>query len=892
MKHINVIGYTLAASLILAACSEDITGGNNAKRAIAFEATTSANIVSNTAKASVPKALEMKADDGKTYYINVSVSKNNEGSENNFPSIMRGSVNTATQVNTGFSVTAFKHASANAIATPNFFYNKKTTYSSSKHSPGTYYWPTDGDVLTFLAHYPQASSASGLTLSDESTSGPQTITYVAPAIANQPDLLVAKLEKKKFGETGVGDDGSTTFNFEHALAAVKFVAGSIPAGKITSITLNNIKDTGTYTYEIDGTSTVGNWSVNSHQTTFTLSPSDMEGSGIVSSTSGDISSSDKLLMLPPQEFTSDDSKIVIEYEDNKGGEHTMTASLKGTQWDAGNTITYTIGTSGITSFTAVYPSGTNAWKNGSTYEQGPVSEYTSTESFGMFVVNKSRTIVYSNVKMKSGGGSSATLTVEDGIDNFYFSKDYKYFLYYPYQEDNDLKTIVNKDIATTYNTYYKQGATIDADRYATADKFLENVSGNWEVSTTQTDESKWRDQDLQTAEISLTTNTSTKITTGSATMKHRMGLAIINLAKNQKTGVVAKRFYVDATYYWNTMATATMTVQPSGTFSSASGNTLPLGTSNTRYCILSTTQSTSFTTTSTYTVSAFSASLSSGGADSGNNWTWSGTGTDNTVTSIEPAAPSTTYYAWEKYTIAIGDVLYSDGSLSKCTNSALTSVEYKNRKAIALVFSTTTSTADKAKWKHGYAWALKNSSTVTTWSSTSTLINTATSRNEIISDKDGYTKSQNIKTYATNNGGFNATTYPAVYYALNYSETCPSSSSGWYLQSCGQMYDISVNLGGLTTSYDPSRTDRLFWANPNGINTVSGFNTRLQILIDAGRSNVTLITINSTNAGFYTSSEGSATTAWEQYYVSYTDIYPYNKTNTGLTWYIRPVLAF
>ena len=74
------------------------------------------------------------------------------------------------------------------------------------------------------------------------------------------------------------------------------------------------------------------------------------------------------------------------------------------------------------------------------------------------------------------------------------------------------------------------------------------------------------------------------------------------------------------------------------------------------------------------------------------------------------------------------------------------------------------------------------------------------------------------------------------------------------------------------------------------------FKEKLDILINAGRTNVTTFvapTNNSTdNVGFFTSSESAANVVYEQYYVGYTDIYPFNKQSTAHHWMIRPVLAF
>ena len=380
-------------------------------------------------------------------------------------------------------------------------------------------------------------------------------------------------------------------------------------------------------------------------------------------------------------------------------------------------------------------------------------------------------------------------------------------------------------------------------------------------------------------------------------MEHKMGLAVINLAKNLKN-VATKRYFVDASYYWDSYNNTSLNqteVKPSGTFTSTSK---PYGDSDIRYFVLDVNNNCTLTTSSSITVQPFNTSLSSGNADFGNNWTWTGMGTGNTVTNIDPTI-STTYYSWAKHTVAIGQVLYSDGALSALDDATLKSSEYSGRRAIGLVFSITTSSTDQGhNWTHGYAWALQNSAVITKWqnNTTGTLVNSAVSGSSIGSDKDGYTRTQAFKTYANNNlGGLSTSNYAAVYYALNYSEPYPPNSSGWYLQSCGQQFDISVNLGGLSSTPDTSG-DAWRWNSPAGTNTMGKFKEKLDILINAGRTNVTTLvapTNKSTdNVGFYTSSESAANVVYEQYYVGYTDIYPFNKQSTAHHWMIRPVLAF
>ena len=141
--------------------------------------------------------------------------------------------------------------------------------------------------------------------------------------------------------------------------------------------------------------------------------------------------------------------------------------------------------------------------------------------------------------------------------------------------------------------------------------------------------------------------------------------------------------------------------------------------------------------------------------------------------------------------VNVGDYLFSDGTWGSLVGNDLGSAT-----PIAVIFSKTTSTTDSTNgWTHGYAMALKDASTSAAWGSAATrltgfYINTAA---EMIADKDGYTHTQYV----------NSSIYPAPYAAATtYQSTvsAPSSTSGWYLPSIGQWFDICVNLGKMSAT--------------------------------------------------------------------------------------------
>ncbi len=168
-----------------------------------------------------------------------------------------------------------------------------------------------------------------------------------------------------------------------------------------------------------------------------------------------------------------------------------------------------------------------------------------------------------------------------------------------------------------------------------------------------------------------------------------------------------------------------------------------------------------------------------------------------------------------------GEFLFSDGSWG-------TLAANPTKTPIAIVFSNNPSTIDKdAGYTHGYAMALKDASTGTKWGNYGNdligLTNVDTT-SALIADKDGRTESNVI----------NSTTYPAAYAATtSYKSTvsAPSGTSGWYLPSIGQWFDICVNLGGMSSSagnnnyYDGG--SYLYW-NGQSSNCATNINNKLQ----------------------------------------------------------------
>ena len=182
----------------------------------------------------------------------------------------------------------------------------------------------------------------------------------------------------------------------------------------------------------------------------------------------------------------------------------------------------------------------------------------------------------------------------------------------------------------------------------------------------------------------------------------------------------------------------------------------------------------------------------------------------------------------------IGEYYFSDGSWGTLADHGTADVH-----PIGVIFSNQTSDIDKKHgWTHGYAMALTNATTnystnTCFWSSAENSEDGITYHDDVINqdytykdyssgiyttfNKDGYSETHVILN--SGKSGYSASTYPAIYYALNYATNgyyeAPSktTNSGWYLPSIGQWYDIFANLGGITSAPTNSYQGYCYWYN-------------------------------------------------------------------------------
>ncbi len=153
------------------------------------------------------------------------------------------------------------------------------------------------------------------------------------------------------------------------------------------------------------------------------------------------------------------------------------------------------------------------------------------------------------------------------------------------------------------------------------------------------------------------------------------------------------------------------------------------------------------------------------------------------VTEWDETAPAVSATAQQQHTDPrVGDLYYRDGTWGPREL-------YPNKTAIGVVFSTSTTAADRARgYRRGYVVALKNAG-----SAAFATGDAATQQNtdrlepnapEASKDMDGLTHC------------LTAGNLPAIQAAMDYSgATAPATSSGWYLPSAGQLMTLYYNAG-------------------------------------------------------------------------------------------------
>lgn len=351
----KLMGLSLIALAAFSACSDEVENGSqrpgNGDHCLSFAVsmggtnawkptggTRAASGLGESTYELEPVEMEGKVN-GKTVYLTAEVTDGFPG--DNCP-ITRGTqISETNKTNMeAFAISAY----TNAIGTPDFMYNETVTLNKDEgrwYPTGTYYWPAK-KRLSFYAWFP--SAADGMTLTDNTHPGAPVMTYIVPDdVKKQQDVMSAVV----IGKDNPTVDGfaTTDLTFNHALSAVKFVAGDdLPNCVVKSIKLSNLQYEGYYNL---GTST---WTeVKSAKKDFAVS---WGYNAVEGKEDSPVTREDETFFLMPQ--TLEDAMVEVTFKNTDNTEFTVGAALSGT-WEKGKTYIYKI------SHNFVYLGVSNEW---------------------------------------------------------------------------------------------------------------------------------------------------------------------------------------------------------------------------------------------------------------------------------------------------------------------------------------------------------------------------------------------------------------------------------------------------------------------------------------------------------------------------------------------------
>ena len=193
-------------------------------------------------------------------------------------------------------------------------------WSTSDH---VYYWPGEGRTLSFYAWAPKDAFPTPAYQN-------QTLSYTVPdEVADQKDLVVAKRESVQgnFNQ-------QLPLDFKHICTAVKFVVGSqMQPGTIQSVSLKGVNASGTYDMAADTWTLTDDATVDFSQT-LEKATTGTEADGTA------ITSDDATFMMLPQTLLDGATVEVVFHDHTTGQNRILTASIAGSEWPQGKTVTY------------------------------------------------------------------------------------------------------------------------------------------------------------------------------------------------------------------------------------------------------------------------------------------------------------------------------------------------------------------------------------------------------------------------------------------------------------------------------------------------------------------------------------------------------------------------
>lgn len=549
------------------------------------------------------------------------------------------------------------------------------------------------------------------------------------------------------------------------------VSDDMEKGVINSIKIEGVKGEGDYNLSTNA------WSVSSSSASYNVPIS----AGGLSVGTGTVNlAANATLMMIPQTLV-DGAKVTINITPTgKKSAVDLTFDLKDTQWVAGNHVTYLLSTTKIITLnmgSVTYPQWQTAEGSAFTSEKLK-SSYASGDALGMYIVDKNHKVVKANVQLTTTDGNNWNFS---SSQKFNGSLSYDYFLYYPYQADG-LAGAPKVGEAVSVNSGTNQISASDFFSGAITEwgKKFDTSSGK---TIDQSDIKKMNSFDLQIGKADVLGESGTVINFSS--MTHAMGLAEIVLGKTSSTNCICYLEGYKEYPTWN----GTITSYPS---SSIKNHTM-CGIADHRYVCIVKPGENSFMSATVKDAWKEEVKLSPAA-----NEVKSGTA----YCSIDPTTR-------HPYTLAVGDIYYSDGALSHQEDDLLKSTS--ERIPIGIVgyitmdghgnYWTEKDTKEIGIGGHALVMCLKtvgstggnDKGTDYAWHSS----NSYPKRTNVTS------KSLLVDSYKETYGsGYTETAAligasPAAAAANDY-KTLPAKSSkctGWFLPSAGQFYAVLTTLG-------------------------------------------------------------------------------------------------
>ena len=561
-------------------------------------------------------------------------------------------------------------------------------------------------------------------------------------------------------------------------------------GKINSITIEGVKGEGDYNLSTK------EWSVSSSSASYNVP---ISASGLNVGTGTVNLAPNATLMMIPQTL-GDDAKVTINITPTGKSAVDLTFDLKGTQWVAGNHVTYLLSTTKIIKLnmgSVNYPK----WQTeeGSAFTSEKLkSSYASGDALGMYIVDKNHKVVKANVQLTTTDGNNWNFS---SSQKFNGSLSYDYFLYYPYQAGGLAGAPKEGDAVSV-----KSGTN-----QISASDFFSGAITEWgkSLKTDQGDDGNFNSCDLQIGKGELAESSST---VAFPTMTHAMGLAHVKLGKrtlhNRVTTYISNNNFgtVDPYTWGSNIAYASSEVD---------GRTLfPLA----KYdyaCIVSPGISTEFNTAK----------------GDKNAWEKALTFTPSTnkVQMLEALVADTGSGSTEYYTIQLGDIFFNDGSITHDLKDVEIS---ENHCPVGIVVYLAENNDGKDKWAetntagsgiggHGLVMSLKNAGSTKSDSRNDFMQNyqwwKSASGNQTGLQSTNFSDYLNSQTTELGSGYLVSkkigTDSPAVDAAITYkpsynsftaislTENAQSKTTGWFFSSVGQFIAVlDATNGGINKS--------------------------------------------------------------------------------------------